>query len=54
MTLRNQNRIKQLEATTRPAPCQEIDYSHCTEAEIVAMRDLGEAARLHFWPLTQH
>ena len=43
MTLRNQNRIKHLEATTRPQPYPE-EHWDCSEAELVAMRDAARAA----------
>jgi hypothetical protein len=44
MTQRNENRIRKLERAQKPSPYPEEDYSHCTESEIVAMRDAAEAA----------
>jgi hypothetical protein len=44
LTQRNENRLRRLESAKRPQPYPEEDFSHCTEAELVAMRDAARAA----------
>lgn len=44
MTQRNENRIRKLERAHKPAPYPEESFAHCTEEELVAMRDMARAA----------
>ncbi len=44
MTQRNENRLRRLEREHRPPPYPEVDFKHCTEEELVAMRDAARAA----------
>ncbi len=44
MTQKNENRLRRLEREQRPPPYPEEDFKHCTEEELVAMRDAARAA----------
>jgi hypothetical protein len=44
MTQRNENRLRRLESTKRRQPYAEESFDHCTEEELVTMRDAAQAA----------
>ena len=44
MARTTENRIRRLERGHRPPPCREESFAHCTESEIIAMRDAARSA----------
>ena len=44
MTKQNERKLRRLEQHQKSAPFSERSFKHCTEEEIVAMRDAGRRA----------